>query len=346
MGKKILFFGLLGSLAANTLLAQHMLGPEDPDYYLVQAFAATDHGQRQALYHVGIQAAAETQGWRLTAVLNAYPAQLAGLQAGDVIVSAGGEAFHPVRSFNAVLPPPSQSTGPADPIELEVLRDGETLQITVQPVFENLYDSYRSATLASSQQFPFGNKTVGYLRLWGLSRSSADLLALRELFNDMRLTDGLIIDLRGSYGFFDLAQLDLLRGGRNDLFELEQAEGWLSSALRDRQLPAYEAYGKPVALLIDGDTRAGAELLAYQLDKLRRVISLGDTTAGRLGYYTRSDQQAAQYSYQAADRSRIDGQALEGQGHAPERPYAEARQRDGRTDPLFQFALEFLAGII
>lgn len=329
---------LLSGLASAA--APDRLGPGDLDFYLLQAFAGGEHGQRYALNHIGIQVAPAGEDWRVSAVLEGFPAHAAGILRGDLLVAADGSPYHPVYSFNERDLAPNGFSPRGEPIELELQRQGQQISVQLRPVFGNLFDAYREATLNSVQQFPSGNKTLGYVRLWGLSRSTADLIAYRGLFEELSGTDGLILDLRDAYGFLDLAHLQAIHRGSDSLFESENQR---LLASRGPYFGLDRAYRKPVAVLINGRTRAGAELLAYQLDKLSRVVTVGESSAGRLGDY-RPDR-AAGFSYRS-DGGRIDGEPFEQSGHAPEQPVSWPASQQGRIDPQFQAAFDILMNVI
>ena len=337
MNKLLLIAALLFS--AMTQAQTTNLQPDQLDYYLLQALNANAAQQRYALNHIGIQVLEEDRGYRITAVLEGYPAQQAGLYRGDLIVSAEGASFHPVFTFNMPAQAPDRFKANPRPVTLSVQRGASELQISVTPVFENLMDSYRSATLSSIQQFPSGNKTVAYLRLWVLSRNSSDLISYQRLFAELQGSDGLILDLRDSNGFLDRQQLDLVyRGAANPLPGLA-----LESANSQSSLPT-EGYRNPIALLINGHTRGGAELLASQLGALARVVTFGERTAGELGTWSQ-DEADDGLLYQPSDTD-VNGTLFEGNGLEPEtsQPYPFAQP--GRVDPQFQTAMELLMGII
>jgi len=347
--------GLLSSVITASLLAQvnpgPTLDPGDLDYYLQQALQADSANERVALNHIGIQGQPSEDGYLVTAVLEDFPAQRAGLYRGDLIVRANGEAFHPVYSFNDPDRAPAAFQRRMEPVMLQLRRADVELEVSVSPVFENLLNSYRTATLNSVQQFPAGNKTVGYLRLWVLSRSTADLISYQQLFGELRGSDGIILDLRDSTGFVDPAQLGLLYRGGANRYQLDTAgtDGNLPDWLRIPSRPAPQTnvapYRNPVALLINDRTRGGAELLAYQLDKLNRVISIGGPTAGQLGDWVRAGNESG-FRYRAADGLRVDNQAMEAQGYSPERAVDFPRRQTGRIDPQFQATMDLLMGII
>ena len=251
MGKQ-----LPNSLALATLLiCESVLAAESApefDYYLKQAFDTSRVEDRSALRHIGIEGLQTDQGYLVSAVLESYPAHQADLRRGDIILSVDGEPFHPIESFDL------KEDRLRFTYMLRVQRGQQMLEINISPVLENLYDSYRTATLNSVLEFSAGNKVIGYFHLWGLSRNTGDLLAFEQAVRSLDHCDGIILDLRDSYGYAD------------DL----HASTFLPQSLSD------EAYRKPVALLINQRTRNGGESLTAKLDSLERIISIGETTSG------------------------------------------------------------------
>ena len=72
---KHLFGSLLLFLPTLIYAQAEPLRPDQLDYYLQQALNAGSTQQRHALNHIGIQVIEETQGYRIAAVLEDYPAQ-------------------------------------------------------------------------------------------------------------------------------------------------------------------------------------------------------------------------------------------------------------------------------
>ena len=212
------------------------------------------------------------------------------------------------------------------------------------PVFENLYDSFRSANSASLQQFSAGNKIIGYLHLWGLSRSSHDLILTKLLIQELAQCDGIILDLRDSYGFLDLEHLQVLLTNYSKI-DITDSSGWLTSINNTASSISGNPYRRPLAILINERTRGGPEILAYEISKLERIVSLGSATPGRIGSYEQAGDSGA-FNYQPADSTRIDGQRFEDIGLQPESvlewPLSEIR----RDDPQFGAAVTLLLGII
>ncbi len=335
----------ISGLSAETLTAS------DEDYYLYQAYRDSTGSNMLPLNHIGIRTIPSATGYLVTAVLNDYPAQAAGILRGDIITAANGEPFHPVYTFNTESAAPDDYVASAENHTLNITRGEQQLTVEVAPVFESIYDSMRSATANSVQEFPNGNKIIGYVRFWSLSRNSNDLITLHKLIADLSHCDGIIIDLRDAYGYLDVAHLQLVYRGSADLLTV-------SDDSRDRLLqqgyplePATN-YRQPVALMINEQTRGGAELLAYQLDKLSRVITVGSRTAGKIGRYSNADATAnvetgaEELRYLPATETLVDGIRFEDQGLQPEQQVPYPYTRPGRVDPQFQSAVDVLMGVI
>jgi C-terminal processing protease CtpA/Prc len=336
----VLFFCAQVAAQEDTTSTLH---PDEADYYLVQAFQAARAEDRIALNHIGIETSKVDGGYLVTAALEGYPAHQAGIERGDKIVSVDDRAFHPVNSFNDTFVATGIFSPETDSYRLEYERAGAKVSIEITPVFENLYDSYRSATLNSVQEFSLGNKTIGYIRFWGLTRSTADLFTLELLMREFIDNDGMIVDLRNAYGFLSSKHLDLfVRDGRANFVSSGNTN---RQAKITQEFPENSArsFTKPLAVLINSQTRGGAELYAYSLAKLGRVTTLGESSAGRIGLYSLVDNALR---YEPADQLLIDGQRIESIGVIPKQKIIFPFSQISPSDPQFEASIDLLLGII
>jgi len=323
------------------------LRPDQLQYYLMQAFHADSAENRRPLNHIGIQVQPSATGYLVTAVLEGYPAHLAGINRGDVIQSVNAMPYHPVYSFNAATSGPGGSPPSNTSYEITWRRNDSSLSASLIPVYENLYDSYRSATLNSIQVFPSGNKLVGYVRLWGFSRSSNDLVSFRQILAEFDDCDGLIIDLRNAYGFLGHQHLDLIFPSRRHLFQLGGVINEHVDLSHVKSAPGDDYFQKPIAVLLNSATEGGAELLAYQLAKLGRVITVGEASLGRIGgFHQVSAVESAGLEYRPAVETLIDGSVFESSGVQPQQVVAYPFSQSTRGDPQYQAALLTLLDII
>ena len=332
------------SFVANASLAQTsstaQVNALNLDFFLIQAFHSRYASSRLALNHIGIQGQKREAGFLVTSVLESYPAHRAGLNRGDLITTIDGQAFDPVTSFNrtAVFEPEPTSH------VLRVFRNNDLFEVSVTPVFENLYDSFRNANTASIQQFSAGNKIIGYLHLWGLSRSSHDLILTQFLMRKLAQCDGIILDLRDSYGFLDPEHLQAFLISYSSI-DITGASGWLTSINKTASNIASNPYRRPVAILINERTRGGPEIFAYETSKIERIVSLGSKTPGLIGSYEQVGDSGV-FDYRPAGSARIDGQRFEGIGLQPESALDWPLNETRRDDPQFEAAVTLLLGII
>jgi C-terminal processing protease CtpA/Prc len=221
--------------------------PNSLEAYLFQAFAASQARQRASLFHIGIETEQHPDGHLVTAVLEDYPAFYAGINRGDIIVTSNGRRFDPVTSFNSEI---------NSQYDLAIDRAGSQREITVTPIFENLFDSYRNATASSTQEFSAGNKVIGYVRLWALSKNTSDIVTFKSLMAGLSHCDGLILDLRSAYGYLDDVHSNsfLPTPSGNDYF------------------------GKSVVVIVDSKTSVEGAKLARKLRRLDRIVVLGSET--------------------------------------------------------------------
>ena len=319
------------------------INPDSHEYYLLQAFNATTSQQRLPLNHIGLLTLEVNDGYIVSGVLDGYPAHLAGLRAGDRMTTVNGETFHPIWSFNSREQAPAGLIADKTEYQIKFTRNGDDQAVTLTPVFENLYDAYRTATLSSRQEFSSGNKIIGYIKLWSLSRSTGDLVTFRRLVESLSHCDGLIIDIRDSYGFVTAAHLDQFFPSRNSYFEFNNIneETWNSRQALG-QFDDY--YGNPMVIIQNRETRGGMELFSYQLSKLQRVITLGTESAGKLGAI--AGDSSSQLSYHANPDATVDGLILENTGSSPEQTVPYSLDESTATDPFFEAAILTLMAII
>ena len=335
---RILYLVLLFSLAIGNAAAQ--LSPNSTlEQLLVQSFHANINAERVVLNHIGIEAVEVSNGYLVTAVLEGYPAHAVDIRRGDIIEKADGNPFHPIESFNSERDTNGDFLPEREEHILVLFRANDSMELSVTPVFENLYNSYRSATANSVLQFSAGNKTIGYIRFWALSRATADIINYRALLRELSGTDGIIFDFRNSLGFLDPQHLDLVFPTRDNYFTSSLENNSYTQFAENSPASETTPYRKPIAVLLNRDTRGGTELFAYQLKKLQRVITLGEATRGEIGEYLFEDLSNGEEFY-------IDGQPFRDSAIIPEQLIPFPYENTERGDPQFDAAINALLGII
>ncbi|MAX07235.1 MAG: hypothetical protein CMQ08_04600 [Gammaproteobacteria bacterium] len=335
------------SLVYSQTNSQNAVADNSLDYYLFQSFLATGSQQRISLNHIGIQGKQLEAGFLVTAVLEGYPAHTIGLNRGDVITSVDGEPFHSVNTFNIERDSNGAFASFTQEHQLTFQRNDTTIEVSVLPVFENLFDSYRSATSNSVLEFSAGNKTIGYIRFWALSRGTNDLINYQKLIASLDHCDGIIFDLRNSFGYLDSQHLDLVFNDKDNYFIVTEPPDHNYDFADLSPNLTFENYRKPIALLLNEDTRGGTELFAHQLAKLQRVITIGSATAGKIGSFRiKSDFAESHIEYQPATAVFIDGILFEGLGIEPDLSVLFPYETTTRGDPQYDAAVNALLGII
>lgn len=128
--KSFIVLALLVAVAAIALVAppilygQGRLQPQAPAF----AFRA-DRSEIGVAVREADGSDAQSGGVVVAVVEHDSPADKAGLQHGDVIVSFDGERVHSVRQFSRLV----QETAPGRPVTASILRDGKPIDIRLTP---------------------------------------------------------------------------------------------------------------------------------------------------------------------------------------------------------------------
>ena len=193
------------------------------------------------------------------------------------------------------------------------------------------------------QQFSAGNKVIGYVHIWALSRSSNELISYQTLIDSLAQCDGLILDLRNSFGFLDRDHFGLFQATEPRL-EITAPPDWLASWQQSASAMEIEAFRKPVAVLINEHTQGGPEVLAHELAKPQRIVTLGSNTKGELGIFSLENDNTIHY--QPFQETLIDGTSMESTGLQPEYLLEFPASESRRDDPQFNESINLLLGII
>lgn len=344
---------MLAGVPVPSLNAQSHQSPDSWEYLVLAAFNSQAEN-RPAVNHIGLLSEQQDGAYFAAALLEGYPAREAGLKRGDRLLSVDGEPFHPLHSFNVKSASGFRPRKENQSYRLEFSRGMDTQTVEIEAHYEDLFDAYRSATSNSVQQFHAGNKIVGYVHLWALSRTSNDLNFFLSMVRSCGGCDGMILDLRHSYGFLDMEHLDALIGNRNSYAELsatsestqESYRTLLRSSMDSRVRNDY--YRKPIAVLQNGESRGQVELLLYQLNSLSRTLSIGEASAGRLGKIEVGDSadRMPPLSYQDAGDLLVDGQTIEGRGVSPKIAVEFPLRNSLTADPQYEAAVLALLEIM
>ena len=190
-------------------------------------------------------------------------------------------------------------------------------------------------TTGSKHLLEANGKRIGYIRVWSYAGQVYQDILVEELSKGkLKDADALIWDLRDGWGGAHPRYLDVFNARAPDMTFTERSGDSDFASFRWR---------KPVALLINGGTRSGKEVLAYGFKKYGYGEVIGVRSAGALlagrGYLL-SD---GSFLMVAVNDVAVDGERLEAKGVTPtievplDIPYA------GGKDPQLDKAVEVLS---
>lgn len=296
------------------LAASHteLYGPDDPGYPHV--LALFEHLLEVPAHYdsIGLEVIRVSAEWFVERVFPGGPASRTNIVRGDRLVEAGGEPFHPVRSFRSRAGTPVSVT-----IQRE--RGGPLHTTAVVPVHTSPADEWRRIQRQSTARRPGRNGRAGYCVLWCCGGDEPEQLLREALRGELRDTDGLVLDLRGGWGGCNPSLLDVLRpeGDRSD---------------------------RRLVLLVDRRTRSGKEVVARLVQKRGWGTVIGERTAGavlRARPFLLEDRSVLYLAVQEFD---LEGERLEGRGVEPDIPTRSETSYAGGRDPSLELAFDHLVG--
>ena len=161
---------------------------------------------------------------------------------------------------------------------------------------------------------------IGYVRPGSLTSGNLQTMDKKLVEFSSKKIDGLIIDLRASYGddfalAADFAKRFCAKG--KTLFTLRKAGKQDRPFSSDRD-PVFQGL---IFILVDGDTAGGAEALASAVRGLNKALTIGQATAGSAVEYSDLSLPSGKILRVAvSEAAGSDGQALYPQGVKPDLP--------------------------
>ena len=205
----------------------------------------------------------------ILAPIDGSPAQLAGLQSGDIILRANGEDITGLPLEQAV----TRIAGkPGTSVTLTILnpKSGQSREITIVRA---------EITIRNVRWQRLSGSNVAHLRIAGFSQGVAEEVrkTITEV-RDQRLT-GIILDLRDNPGgvfdeaigaasqFLSGGNVVLEKNGNGDVKPVPVKPGGLAPVI-------------PLVVLINGGSASGAEIVAGALKDAQRAKLVGEKTFG------------------------------------------------------------------
>ena len=258
-------FEALMNQMLSELHASHMgyVTTDDAEYYMLTSVSRQDL-QHDEVEHIGVMGRQEGSEYLVSAVLDGFPAQQAGMMAGDHLLLADGKPFTTAGSFRG-----KEGTS----VELQLRREGEgkSRTVTVKPIKGNMLRAFLEATRRSAKVITVSGKKIGYLHLWTMAQDAFRTEMENQVLTKLHDTDGLLLDLRDGYGGHPF--------GYSDVF-FRPDVSWESEYQNAKPLLQHTGYNKPIVVLINGGTRSAKEFFAYQMKSSRRATLVGSRTAG------------------------------------------------------------------
>lgn len=242
------------------------------------------------------------------------PAAAAGLRRGDRIVSQKKEGKEAV-------------------LEVQSRRDGPTRTVLLAPRLVSPKEEWLEDQRAASRVIDHKGRRIAYAPLWSCAGNEHQELLEEALQGDLAEADALVIDFRGGWGGCNPAFVQLFDPAAPDLTRID----------RDGKRATFSpSWRKPLAILIDGGTRSGKEVVARALQRHERAILVGERTAGAVVAGQVNLLADDSLLFLAVQDIVVDGERLEGVGVTPDVPVPAGLEYAEGRDPQLERALDLL----
>ncbi len=308
-------------------------------YYVLRSMFSTKKLDSPKVTSIGAQLEPTENGLLVRSIFDGFPADLAGLQRGDLILRVNGKKALKDSIFY----------GMADQvITLDVVSNfGKSLKrLKLTPIHFSVHEAMFEAMKNSVRILDVGQKKIGYIHLWSGTDESFEKLLTKIMAEDFKDVDGVILDLRDGFGGAWWSYLDPFYGDRDSYFHATKfgRDGDVET-LKPEPRSNQQYYAGPMAVLINRGVRSGKEALAYQFKKTNRATLFGSKTNGAFngGFGGFVDEDLGFIFYLSAFELTLDGNKIEGVGVSPEVESLDSGANG--IDETLRDATDFLANL-
>lgn len=310
--------------------------PDDPAYYqLLDIFSGSLRRPLQRLFpngvrYPGIGLFTKESGDKLfvSGLIAGLPAEKAGLLVGDEIIDVDSKPFEPIDSFR-------DKVGQTVTMHIRRVAGGPLLPVTLRPEWIEPADAFLNAMSDGARIIEAGGRKIGYVRIWSYAGGRyQDMLEQLLSTGKLKDADALIWDLRDGWGGAQPYYLDIF-GDLGPTMTMTERDG-------EREVFNVK-WRKPAALLINGGSRSGKEVLAYGFKKYNVGEVIGTRTAGALlagrAFLLKDDS----LLLLAVADVEVDGERLERVGVAPTIEVPFPLEYSAGQDPQLGKAVDVLS---
>ncbi|MEY3480481.1 MAG: hypothetical protein RIQ71_1256 [Verrucomicrobiota bacterium] len=264
-------------LAYNAM--RGMLAELDPhsDFMDPKDFKGMQEDTKSEFGGLGVVVGLKNERLTIVAPMEGTPGFRAGLLPGDVILEIDGHSAEKMSLRDAVEKLRGE---PGTEVEIAVARVKETkpLKFTVQREVIKV-PSVRGTRILDTGAGP----RIGYVRVTQFSEPTGKEFARALDDLEKKGMDALVLDLRFNPGGLLTSAVDVAGEFLPSGSLVAYTEGRSAAADRRYLAPGkgHKARGYPVAVLVNGSSASGAEIVAGALKDTGRALLIGETTFGK-----------------------------------------------------------------
>ena len=256
-----------------------MLADLDPhsDFMDPKDFKGMQEDTKSEFGGLGVVVGLKNDRLTIVAPMEGTPGFRAGLLPGDVILEIDGRSAEKMSLRDAV---DKLRGAPGTDVELAVAREKETKPLTYKLQREVIkVPSVRGARILDTGAGP----RIGYVRVTQFSEPTGKEFARAVADLEKQGMDALVLDLRFNPGGLLTAAVDVAGEFLPSGSLVAYTEGRSAAAERRYLAPGkgHKARSYPLAVLVNGSSASGAEIVAGALKDTGRALLVGETTFGK-----------------------------------------------------------------